>query len=177
MRCFVATGIDHHLGLALLEQRDRAMELMAAARPRAIPAANLHLTLAFLGEIAETRLPNLKDCLGRVAAAAHPGRVQFDQAHCFPDPRSRVFAVTGPAEPAVELLQATMRDNLAASGFLVAHERFRPHITLARLKHSFVPAPAWPVNLSLDVSSFALYQSESRNGDMHYRLLHRWELG
>ena len=175
-RCFIAVAVDHQLGLELIGLRDRAMDHLRAARPRAVPAGNFHLTLAFLGELPEARLAALQSCIDGLVQAEQPGNIALTHASCFPDAKSRVFAAQGEADPSASRLYRHLRTALADKGFLMAHQEFRPHITLARLAHSFVPAPRWPLALALPVDGLALYESVQRQGEVRYRLLRRWEL-
>lgn len=175
-RCFIAVAVDHQLGLELIGLRDRAMEHLSAARPRAVPAGNFHLTLAFLGDLPEARLGAMQDCIDEVVEQGRSGQIALTHAGCFPDAKSRVFAVQGEADALAAQLYRKLREGLADKGFLMAHQNFRPHITLARLSHCFVPAPNWPLELVLPVDGIGLYESVRRQGTVYYKLLRRWEL-
>ena len=176
MRCFFGMGIDHQLALELVELRDRAVRDLAGAGPRAVPAGNFHVTLAFLGDLPAERLPLLEDCARSLLPRVRPGRIHFREAHCFPDARSRIFALEGePDEDALHFYRQLCRC-IAAAGFPVEHRDFRPHITLVRLQHSFVPAPRWPLEASHRIRDFCLFESVPRANGVRYRILNRWEL-
>ena len=177
MRCFFGVGVDHQLGLELISLRDRAMEQLSGAEPDPVGAGNFHLTLAFLGDLPAQRLSPLRDCAGAVAPAIRPGWIRFEAARCFPHARSRLFAVEGEADGHAMEFHRRLCRCIAEAGFPVEHRSFRPHITLVRMRHSFVPAPQWPVELAMPVTDFCLYESIQRPGGVHYRVLQRWELG
>ena len=176
MRCFFGMGIDHHLALELVGLRDRAVRELAGAEPRPVPAGNFHVTLAFLGDLPAERLPLLQDCASAMLADVRPGQIRFREAHCFPDARSRVFALEGEPDDEALHLYRHLCQCIATAGFPVEHRDFRPHITLVRLRHSFVPAPRWPLEASLSVRELCLYESVPRASGTRYRIINRWEL-
>ncbi|MDC8759640.1 RNA 2',3'-cyclic phosphodiesterase [Janthinobacterium fluminis] len=97
----------------------------------------LHLTLAFLGQRAETDLLALRRVLRQVPARAMT--LELDRYGHFGGQR---IAWAGPSEAPEQLLalRAALMRLLAADGFAPEFEadRFRPHVTLARK----APAPA-----------------------------------
>lgn len=126
---------------AAVEHLDAFLDVRRAAAPfRWASAEQFHLTLAFLADVEERRLDDLSERLGRAAAK----RTAFDAAiaggGAFPNPaRARVLWA------GLDLDQAgrTQLDRLATgcraaanrAGVPVDGQRFRPHITLARLGH------------------------------------------
>lgn len=117
-----------------------AVASLAAAAPELPPQwrpaapAHWHLTLAFLGEVAEERLSELQPRLARAAGRSAPLRAAFTGAGAFPSVRrARVFwvGVSGDRAAVVRLAE---RVTAAArrSGVDVPAGRHRPHLTLAR---------------------------------------------
>jgi 2'-5' RNA ligase len=92
-------------GAAALADLDRAL-----AGPRRLPggprwtdSATWHITLAFLGEVAESRVDRLVAAVGPVAAAGRPVRLRLAGAGTFPTrgaPRVLWTGVTGADRPA-----------------------------------------------------------------------------
>lgn len=102
-----------------------------------------HLTLAFLGDVADADLNAV--CLA-VSESAR-GHRRFDLAirglGAFPKPdRPRVLwaGVVGDLD-ALSAVQRDLYDAAIRAGYRPADERFHPHITLARLKPGRGPTP------------------------------------
>jgi len=104
---------------------------------------NIHLSLKFLGEVEDTREPELHTALKRVAGARpepRPLTVQMTGFGVFPDyHRPHVLWVGVTPEPALELLQHGVEQAFAALGFPTEARAFRPHVTLARATRDAKP--------------------------------------
>ncbi|MFN2572563.1 MAG: RNA 2',3'-cyclic phosphodiesterase [Gemmatimonadales bacterium] len=101
-----------------------------------VRAENIHLSLKFLGEVADTRESQLCNALRRAAGGrdeSRPLTLQITGFGVFPDYRRPhvVWAGVTP-EPALELLQHTVAQTFAPLGFPTEARTFRPHVTLAR---------------------------------------------
>jgi RNA 2',3'-cyclic 3'-phosphodiesterase len=124
--------------LALAELAD-AVAPLRAARPelRWTTEADWHLTLAFLGEVADRVLPDLTVRLER-AAARHPARrLAISGGGAFPGPR-RASVVWAGIESDVDLgpLAASVAAGARRAGAPPPDEgrRYRAHLTLARCR-------------------------------------------
>jgi RNA 2',3'-cyclic 3'-phosphodiesterase len=132
---------------------------------RWVPADQLHLTLAFLGDVGEERVAGLARALGQVSAA--PFRLRFDRLGCFPSrARPRVLWVGLKPEPLLISLADRLRELLRASDIPQEERPFSPHITLARLKlpaarecASFLDRPLALERTSVPVVEFILFES------------------
>ena len=134
-----------------------AAEVARVARGKPVPAANFHLTLAFLGEVEEARARLLPSIAGEIEA--RPFRLSLDRVGSFP--RARV-AWAGCAKAAVELagLQAALAAGLAEGGFALEERPFAPHLTLARKTTASLP-PAAIEPIAWRVEEFALVRSRA----------------
>ena len=135
---------------------------------RPIPVANLHLTLAFLGEVDPARLAALIELAERQTFP--PLRLQLDRAGSF-GTRAGWLA----PGPEAELLAGWVRQlqiELGEAGFHVEHHPFRPHLTLLRRLDRPLPAQAIPP-LFWDLARFALVESTLAPRGARYRRL--WE--
>lgn len=99
-----------------------------------------HLTAAFSAAVPERSLDDLGERLARAASRRRPFTLRVAGGGAFPHPdRARVlFARLGADEAGVvELgrLAAGCRAALSRAGARVDGQRFRPHLTLARLGH------------------------------------------
>lgn len=110
----------------------------AAADYRWADATQLHLTLAFLGDVDPWRLDELEERLARAAARRTAFEATITGGGAFPNAgRARVIWAgleTGEAGR-VELDRLAVGARAAAvkSGIEVDGARFRPHVTVARL--------------------------------------------
>ncbi len=141
---------------------------------RATPAGNIHLTLAFLGSVARSRLPDVLTAGARAAAAGEPFALLLDRAGWFRHAGAAWFA---PAviSPALQLAFDALQGALREAGFAREERAFRPHLTLARRCLRAPAAGAPPVGWRAD--AVALMASETRPGGPVYRVLASWRLG
>ena len=123
-----------------VEDLDAFLDVRRAAGPfRWAGPEQLHLTLAFLGDVPERRLDELLERLARAAARRTPFDATIAGGGAFPHAsRARVIWAgleCASEEAAVELdrLAAGARAAASKSGIEVDGARFRPHITVARL--------------------------------------------
>lgn len=119
-------------------QRSRLWSVIKALCPapvgRPVPAVNLHVTLAFLGNVSEGQVPALREI---AAAQAWPAAdLVFDRLAWWP--RARLLCLEASALPAAFAAAVeSFHEALRQAGFAVERRPFRAHITVARN----VPAP------------------------------------
>ena len=126
---------------------------------------NLHVTLKFLGEVAQTQVAKLCDALGQVEFG-QPMRLKLGEVECLP-PHGRVHVIALGIAGEVERLANLSRDIEARCqplGFPTERRAFRPHVTLARVKSPLraaeIPRPEnLPPPPEFVAPSFALMQS------------------
>ncbi|GIF05362.1 RNA 2',3'-cyclic phosphodiesterase [Actinoplanes siamensis] len=131
--------------------------------------AKWHITLAFLGDVPDFRVPELADALTTVPPPpSFP--LQLTGAGRF---GSAVWVGLGGALPALAALRESVRAALEGAGFGIDSRPFRPHLTISyRSGRGLLPAiggyagPEWPV------TGFALV--ESLLGNYHTR--QEWSL-
>ena len=145
---------------------------------RRVPTDQIHLTLAFLGEVEEAALERLTGELARIQVPEF--RLCFSTVGCFPDRRRpRVLWVGLVSHPLLKHLVAGVREAVLACGIPQEERPFSPHITLARLKLSsprgcdaFLdrhPQQNFP---SFPVREFILFQSRlTPQGALHTPLM------
>jgi len=142
--------------------------------------ATLHLTLAFLDDQPDEVLAAVDEALG----ALHWRGVGLELAGVgdFGGQRPRVLWAGVRATPALRALRARVRTLAIGSGVRLPRERFRPHVTLARLSKWLRPAETERVAEALArnsgfaagpfrVGRIALYRSTlRRDGAVHEML-------
>jgi 2'-5' RNA ligase len=154
-----------------------AVDLPAAVRPRlssiaggiggrATPEDQIHVTIRFLGSIAERVFEQVRSELECVSVPEFECRVEG--VGCFP-PRGAprvLWAGLRPAEPFL-LLEGEISSALARIGIAREERPFSPHATLARLRDArpgdardFLEQNAAHSSETFPVSEFVLYSSE-----------------
>ena len=127
-----------------------------------------HLTLAFLGNVPDTRLPTLPQIVDSVAAASPPIHLKTGPLGAFPNPRRpRVLwlGLDGDTQ-LLSRMQGHLQDALEADGFPRERRAFNPHVTLGRARgKGAIPIPEAVLNrlaedtLALEVREIVLMSS------------------
>ena len=167
MRAFFALDIAPDIQCAIERWRNRTM-LPAG---RAVPAANFHITLNFLGDIAPAQLDRLCVEAGQIHAPELELRV--DTPGYFPRPG--IFWI-GPREtpPDLTALVAHLRRASKKAGIKTPRKPFEPHITLFRNCQTRPPLPTQPPDFTLPCNNFTLFQSLTNHKGVRYQAVHRW---
>jgi RNA 2',3'-cyclic 3'-phosphodiesterase len=181
-RLFAALDLPEELREELAA---RAGALAAELGGRAVPAANLHLTLAFLGQVRAERGAAVVGALREALlppTALPPLRVRLGPLTPRPSRgRARLLAADL-IEPSGELeaLGLRVQRAFAELGFAVdVRERFWPHVTVVRFaRPAAVGRPAWADDeRQFDVSRATIYDSLlSPGGPPRYEALWRADL-
>lgn len=163
-----------------LEQHALAQAAHKVARHsggRAVPEDKLHLTLAFLGSVAQRRLGELSKIAGACAtqlASDGPLLLTFTRLEHWARPQVFAAIATGGTESARALAEA-LKDALCAAGFAPDLKPFRAHVTVARkVAHPPPPAMLRPIDWSLH--TFALLDSRTEAAGPIYSVVESYAL-
>lgn len=99
----------------------------------------MHLTLKFLGEIDEEKIPQIESILKRISETFKPFPLRLKGTGYFP-PKSKTPRVLWAAIEEVEdlkRLQSDIEEEMESIGFPKERRTFHPHLTLGRVKTSF----------------------------------------
>jgi 2'-5' RNA ligase len=171
MRLFIAIEIPDDLKKTIGNLR---VDIPGA---RWVPASQIHLTLAFLGEVEESAVDLLSGELARIQSP--PFTLCFSGTGCFPERRRpRVLWIGLEPEPRLQALAAKVRATVIACGIPQEERAFSPHITLARLKlpnsrdvAAFLGQERTNGFPSIPVREFTLFQSKlTQQGAVHIPL-------
>jgi 2'-5' RNA ligase len=135
----------------------------------------VHLTLAFLGDVAVTRATVLSTIGLAAASTVPPFTLTLDRTGTF---RGSGIAWVGASATPRELgeLAQQLRDALTTEGFALEQRVFHPHVTLARRCRTPVKTPiAAPIPWA--VTRIVLNVSEPGSDGSRYRELASWPLG
>lgn len=176
-------GATHRVFFALWPPASVAARLAGVAAEcaglfggRATRQETIHLTLAFLGNVSEQRLPELCRAVSGVGGRAFG--LQMDRLAYWPHKRL-AWAGCGQRVPALDELVLALRQALVVDGFAfdASHPDFVPHVTLLRR----MPADAVPVLPDLPVidwrcEHFVLAASQATEAGASYRILAEFPL-
>lgn len=177
MRLFVALRLTEELQDALCAGMDRLRR--QARRGRFSRRENLHLTLAFLGDVPVSRLPAVRGAMEAAARGAEPFALRLAGAGRFRREGGDVWWAGVEREQALLDLAAALAVRLRAAGFPLEARDFSPHLTLARQ----VDAPGLrPEELALPaaaqpVTGMSLMESSRPGGVLTYREIFSVPLG
>ena len=144
---------------------------------RWVPAAQIHLTLAFLGEVEEASAWRLNTELARIQLPAFT--LTLTGLGCFPQrQRPRVLWVGLAPEARLTNLVAAVQSAILDCGLPVEERPFTAHITLARLRFpaprevgAFLDQPLPEPLPLLPVEEFILFESRLSPQGVEHRPL------
>lgn len=166
-RLFFALWPDAAAAARLAEA---AVELAILTGGKPVPQAKIHLTLAFLGDVDESRFDAALHSAEGLDHASF--EVVLDQWGAF---RGARVAWAGCRETSAALanLQADLAERLRIGGFVLEDRAYTPHVTLARkVAQPIVRRDAEPVRWQ--ATEVALVRSELGKGS--YSTLAGWPL-
>ncbi len=152
-------------------QRERLRDAMAPlarqVEGRAVPRGNWHVTLVFLGNQPEERIPQFLKVANTVSMGEV--RLRFDKLVFWQRPKIACLQ-TMSIPPTLERLVTTLRNALEPFEIEPEVGTYRPHITAVRAARSFEPLNvARPLELTF--SDFVLVESVSTREGVQYRPL------
>jgi len=140
IRTFLALDLDEPIRLRISKVAGCIGE--GNAKVRWVDLKNLHVTLKFLGNVADEALADVCNAVNEVAAGAEPFGFKLRGVQAVPPVgRLRMFWVGAIDDSGLMgELYGQLEQVLAALGFPKDNRLFRPHVTLARVKYASDPA-------------------------------------
>ncbi|MBQ3048796.1 MAG: RNA 2',3'-cyclic phosphodiesterase [Oscillospiraceae bacterium] len=164
MRLFVAINLSDEIKDALCAVEK---ELQAqGARGNFSKRENLHLTLAFLGEVEQSRVKAVREAMA--AAEFAPFTVEVASAGRFKRDEGDILWIGLGASRELTALQVSLVRELKARGFSPDDKPFNPHLTIGRKITGAGRIPESANGLSQRVESIELMLSERINGKLTY---------
>ncbi len=140
---------------------------------RVIPARNLHLTLAFLGNVDAMR----RHCVERACDAIRARELVLPLERVRSRARGGVLWIEPAAVPPVLTdLVGELRLSLGRCQFEPETRPYRAHVTLARAMRRRA-APVSPAPILWRVKEFCLVKSVLESSGARYEIQRRWALG
>jgi len=97
---------------------------------------NFHITLKFLGEVKEERLPAISEAASRCVKEIIPFTIMFAGVGAFPNIKNPRIIWAGVKEGSAELksVAAAIEDSFEKLGFAKENRPFSSHLTLGRVR-------------------------------------------
>ena len=152
-RLFVAALPSAPALAQILEWRQRWLAGTDGCRIRPLHAADLHLTLRFLGPTPAARHVEIASAMSSVARDHRPCACVLDRYEAWPARQPRVAVLAGDGAPPLLALQAALERCATALGHAPEARGFRPHLTIARPAADAVlppPPPVGAVHVEID---------------------------
>jgi 2'-5' RNA ligase len=136
VRTFIAVEVPESI-------RKQAARLMGrldvtSANVKWVSTEDLHLTLKFLGDVPRSEVTDLCDVVAEAVAGIKPFEAECHGGGAFPNverPRT-VFLGLGEGQDEMVALHDALEAPLAEMGFRAEHRRFRPHLTIGRVRRA-----------------------------------------
>jgi 2'-5' RNA ligase len=153
------------------ETRQQCDQISRALRGSGKPvaAANLHVTLLFLGSVDESLQRRLTQAAAQLAV--RPMSLSFDRLSFWRKP-AVVCLSSSQSYPAVEDLVTQLTGLALPLGIPLDQRPYQPHVTLLR-KAKTAPTLAFPA-VEWRADGFCLVESCSTSRGVEYRVLERW---
>jgi 2'-5' RNA ligase len=183
VRTFIAVDISPEI-------RSKTQRLIGELAPTSanvkwVETHNLHLTLKFLGDVELLEMPDVCLAVEEAVASLPPFEFHAHGAGAFPTlerPRTIWLGIDAGADE-MRALHAALEVRLAPFGFRREQRRFRPHLTIGRVRDTSdagvrdlarrLAACRDFVGGSSDVSEVVVYSSElGREGPTYEPLAH-----
>jgi len=165
LRLFFALPCPPRHAAAICDWRDQQS---FGGRP--VPAANLHLTLAFLGAQPGEHLQAVRQLADGINCQGF--ELVLDRLITL----GKGFVCLQPQTPPAALMRlaTSLVERLGAAGLVLDSRPFLPHMTLTRQADAKVQGPA--ASFSWQVERFVLYQSQNTLDGVRYDELGSWPL-
>jgi 2'-5' RNA ligase len=179
VRVFVAVSISEEARAAIASMMKELKRL--GERIRWIPPENLHLTLKFVGEVDSQRVPEFESALDRSIDGFSQFQYSLEAKGCFPNwnqPRILWVGVKDTEDRLVGIHREIDR-NFQTLEIPNENRRFKPHLTIARLKQGAKPEAALSAfqrfqlgEYRVDVREVHLMRSDLGPSGAQYSILH-----
>jgi len=184
MRTFIAIEIPEEIKRQMTEvQNGLRNSGVDASWPR---PEGIHLTIKFLGEVPEVKLPEIMSSLRSAAQGTDVFRLEVAGAGAFPNAKAARVVWVGFSGDVDQLgrLQETVEKAMTDIGFAREERKFTPHLTLGRIKY-IRSREVWLKALDgikdvqiagFDVHAVSLMKSELKRSGAVYTEMGRVEL-
>ncbi len=149
---------------------------------RSVLPDNIHLTLAFLGNVDDSLLPKIVEALKSISLGSFDLALKasgYFGSKRFP----RTLWVGVDSSEGLDLLQKMVVKELDREEIEFEHRKFSPHLTISRLKNvsyeeiaSYIVSQSLFTSMPFEIESFSLFESVLSSEGSRYYELERFEL-
>jgi len=186
-RIFIAINLPENIKKELINFQSKWSELPV----RWVKLENLHITLAFLGYLSDEELLEIIKITKEVAQRNNSFSINLNKICYGPPKKTPPRMIWAEGEKSIELgkLQNNLENSLFSTPIKNLKEPearpYTPHITLGRIKQwefrqiesEERPLVDEEINLTFEVNSIEVMESELKRGGAEYTILESIELG
>ncbi|MCC7304997.1 MAG: RNA 2',3'-cyclic phosphodiesterase [Alphaproteobacteria bacterium] len=175
IRLFAALSIP-----GVLKKQASALPRKGLSSPRWSHPDDLHITLRFIGDVDESRLPEIEETLEHVRVK--PFTIVAKGLDIFARKKQKILYIPIESRRAVTNLSAEVTERLNKTDFEFPLDVYTPHITLARLSdpaglRDYVYRNAGFIRLEWKAESFFLFRSADPDaGGKRYSVVREYPL-
>lgn len=138
VRAFIAIELPAEILDQVGRLQNRVRQDVPPGLVRWVRPEGIHLTLKFLGDVEQSRLPEIERALCDACAPTAPFTLQIGELGCFPNPRRPRVVWVGVQDEGETLarLQKAVEREISPLGFPADRRGFHPHLTLGRVKNA-----------------------------------------
>jgi 2'-5' RNA ligase len=154
IRAFIAIDLSVDIQRRLDEVIENFKRQLPHIPIRWVPAANIHLTLKFLGDVSLSNLSVLTDMIQAEISAHHQFDISVGGAGAFPNlrqPRIIWVGVEAPAE--LSAVQNGIEATTSRLGYDREDRAFSPHLTLGRVSRNATAQDAKVISKILETTT------------------------
>ncbi len=140
VRSFVAIELPDEVKTRLAEWQER-LKKRNFSFVKWVDPQSTHLTLKFLGNAAESQIPQIIEALKLAVGGVKPFQLEVTGAGLFPDARRPRVAWVGLGGDIAKLteLQQNVETTVSPLGFPEEQRGFTPHLTVVRVRDEALP--------------------------------------
>ena len=186
LRTFIAIELDEPLRIALRSVQEKLKRQAPPGSVKWVGTDGIHLTLKFLGDTPQGRVPEIEAALQVACAGLRPFEFSVEGRGCFPDFRRPrvIWVAVREKSGTLTRLQAAVERTVAPLGWPTEGRTFSPHLTLGRVAKGADDRTVGAVGQAVEksvveliglqpVTAVSLVQSDLRPaGAVYSRLLH-----
>ena len=186
MRCFIAIDIDEQVKTELKELVATLTDSIDA-RPgdmKWVKVDMIHLTLKFLGDVEDSDVPKICEITKKVVEKYKHFHVEIAHVGSFGDPPNVIWVGINDGNSNLEKMADELEEQLLKFGIKKEGKKFKPHLTLCRIKSFKVGRKAEETlddyedyeGPDMAIESVCVYQSLISESGPEYTLLEKIEL-
>lgn len=169
MRTFIALELPEDVAH---DAEAMARSLGCAFPCKVMPQQNMHLTLAFIGEIGEAQASDAIEALEAACVDVAPIELKATQLGKFGRKSDATVWLGFEGTPELMGLAESVRKELAARELPFDQKAFKPHVTLARRAQlPSGPLPELEFPLPAEATRVTLFRSRLERDGAHYKPL------